>query len=78
MIEQSTTPQSRDAADAQLRIDDRHRIAAHLAGAGRVEDRLAVLAREAEQLVVALRAGPGRYSSVRKGVSARVAASRRA
>ena len=54
--------QALDAVHAQLGIDDGERVArrAHLAGAGRMEDRRAPAAREFEQVVVAdgLRPGP--------------------
>ena len=48
--------QSCKTVHAQPIVDHGHRIAAHLAGAGRMEDRRAVVAREFEQVFVGLRA----------------------
>ena len=55
MIEASTTRRPRDAVDPQLRIDDGQRVAAHLAGADRMEDRRGDVAGTAYQVLVALK-----------------------
>ena len=49
--------QAQDAVDPQAVVDHGHRVAAHLAGADRVEDRGADVARGLRQLGIALELG---------------------
>ena len=78
MIEQSTTRKPVHAVHAQPVVDDRHRVVrAHPAGARRMEDRRAVVARELEQLVVVCTSRPRADAPRRRRArSAAVAASR--
>jgi len=58
MIEQSAT-RALDAPHAQLGIDHRRVVGAHPAGAGRMKNRRAVLARKRQQVGLESTAGPG-------------------